>query len=435
MPKNRYKPKNNPKGGTPKISRNKGTSRANASARRGDIHTPDPVVPPVVTGRPRGTPRNLHFNVVEREEGEISQDEEEEETESVELAIVSAQAGANVAGGLASGGAGSDATESKHDGETRGVYSGGATYITSNKIDIMKDAATATANNGLLASANDKREAAGEDSKTGAQRHQEFNTGSSGVALTGQPYELVRADPDRQYVELDPKTENGNSVGDKFNFEGTNKSSTTLRAQYLLPGSEDLVPTEKDQLEADVEFDLFSVINPGFGLGQANKLHVENEARQEKIRFAGPLFTPSADIGPEMGAHPVRPELRRVQPTSIQRQGYDRLIRRRDAISAYLRSLPGGASSMVLPDDNNQLRSSKGLKRRFPSPLLPIVDTHHYWSPVKEQPGISLNNNRKFRRFYDPLRIPRNRTPYEPLGGGPTLQPAFGPMTTIVNPT
>jgi hypothetical protein len=296
---------------------------------------------------------------------------------------------------------------------------------------------------------------------SGKQHHPEFNQGDSAAAFTEKPYSINRTVPRRQTVDrnknlysreigddgkaIEKKVEKdmyGNLLIDKVGLEYFNKEGDdlnfgdvpspgdgeqTLRAQYLVPGSDDLVLTEEEQLRGDVEFDLFSEVKPGFGLGEINKLHLQNEAWEKDIRFSGPLYTPSRPDGPEMGARPVRPELHRAQTASVQSLGYERLNNKIEAIYRYISSLPGGSTNSILPDDNNSVVSSQGLKRRNPSPLIPVIDTHMNWRATKDLPGF-MTNNRKYRKLYDPRRDPWNLTPYQPGAGGPTYNKLTVPM-------
>jgi hypothetical protein len=293
----------------------------------------------------------------------------------------------------------------------------------------------------------------------GTQHHPEVNQGKSMAAFTEKPFSITRAIPQRQFVDSNanlyayyngkkakvsvndkgqiedlPDDAKGHEVeykhegGDVLNFgnDPGPDGEQTLRAQYLLPGSHDQILSEERQLKGDIEFDLFSEIKPGFGLGETNKIHNQNEYWTKNVRFKGPLYTPSRPDGPEMGAHPVRAELHRSQSPYVQSLQARRFNHKRSAIANYFVTLPGSSSNKILPDDNNNMSSSRGLPRNNPSPMIPVINNHMDWSKVRESPGF-VSSKRQFRKQYDPMRAPERYHPYQPLSGGPVYTDMTAP--------
>ena len=229
-----------------------------------------------------------------------------------------------------------------------------------------------------------------------------------GVAMT-QPFK-VRDLPYAQVAEKqrERKTKDGRTLHDDImeGRYGTTFTFPTLRPEYVVSGKDEAVMSAYEQLRGDVEFDLFSVVKPGFGLGATNTLHLDNERREEKVRFKGPLFQPRAFTGPELGV--IQP-FRQVKPnmTKQQMQAEPRLIKKRvRQAHDYMAAFPGGASNQVLPGDNMMVGSSTGLKENNPSPLMPHIDTHYYWQQPIDPAGYVMQA-RKFRKLYDPLRKPQ----------------------------
>ena len=231
---------------------------------------------------------------------------------------------------------------------------------------------------------------------------------SSNSALPGKTGVISRGDPTAGPATLTPFT-----GGDEIDPAGATLHAgdeATLRTRFMLDGDNDLMRTERQQVEGDVNFDMFSVVRDGFGLGELNSLHLQNEAWENQIRFQEPLFEPRAPvIGAEQGAYPSPLVWRDVQSKNVMQYGQRQYDQRLANAEAYIRSVRGGSNN-ILPDDLNSVRSSKGLKRKMPSPMMPIVDNHMYWRKEKN-PEPRVFNHKKFRRLYDPLREPNHMKP------------------------
>jgi len=204
-------------------------------------------------------------------------------------------------------------------------------------------------------------------------------------------------------------------------------AEATLRAGYQLdPLANKVVPAPEKQIQSDVLFDMFSVVQPGFGKGADNKLVYENEARENAVRFQEPLFTPrfehgGADIGIAQHVHPLRWQF---QPNGVGAQ-----------IAAHVQSLEQRISNMndllikatsvgrdvqTLPDVSNYTPSSQGLPRQQTNLLNPVIDNRARWNPVVEAPGYALNQ-RGMRHTHSPWSRPFN-SEYDPMNSGPVLK-------------
>jgi hypothetical protein len=187
---------------------------------------------------------------------------------------------------------------------------------------------------------------------------------------------------------------------------GANFTLPTVRPEYIIPGEDAVAMSAYEQLRGDIEFDLFSVVKDGYGLGATNQLHIDNKRNEQFVRYKGKLYHPRAPDGPEMGMHPTRSELHPTMSNREMARPRKKLRRLLSATQQYIRSMPGGASSQFLPDDNNTLMSSTGLGTRKPSPMLPHIDTHYYWQKQYDPAGIHMRNH-KMRKTIDPLRNPQ----------------------------
>lgn len=255
------------------------------------------------------------------------------------------------------------------------------------------------------------------------QVSQEFNQGPSMAAIPEDPFEIQRALGKPIYTTgiggsqaLTPKLDEERkairgyySLADRIEIQQTT-DTPTARLNYLVPGSDDLVMSAAEQLRGDAEFDLFSTVKPGFGQGATNKLHLENEWHTKNIRYKGDLFTPNQYQGPELGVRPVRPSLTRVQTRAEQLKGFNVEANKAIAIEQYMRSLPGRASSGILPDDNNHINTATGRVRSGPSPLEPTINNHTAWFN-DVYPAAAGMKRQRFRRLYDPMRRPKHRNP------------------------
>lgn len=230
-------------------------------------------------------------------------------------------------------------------------------------------------------------------------------SGSYGQLNYGQ----VSGAPDVR-KEVDPEGRTRFLFSDKTEGrEGQTFTYPTIRPEYIIPGENDMAMSAYEQLRGDIEFDLFSVVKEGHGLGATNTLYLDNKKNEWGVRFKPKLYEPRAWIGPEHGVVPSRKEVQAVMTPETIQEGPKRARRLLSDQINYVRTLPGGASSGFLPDDNNRQKSSTGLGTNKPSPLLAHIDTHYYWQRQYDPAGVHMQN-RKFRKLYDPLRQPQKNS-------------------------
>ena len=200
----------------------------------------------------------------------------------------------------------------------------------------------------------------------------------------------------------------------------------TLRAQYGMESAGKVIPSTQDQLTSDIRFDLFDTVNPGYGEGSDNKLFLMQEARDEKIIYSKPMFTPGSYIGPIAGVTVPPWQLQRVMPADKMkdygesRQGQLKMIQ--NTVLSY-----GKKSTNLLGDDVGYpfSHSACELKRNSRSPFEPVIRTDMNWQHVKDPCGYELNK-KKFRLETDAQRYPRHLDSRTNGMGGPVLKKRRG---------
>jgi hypothetical protein len=190
---------------------------------------------------------------------------------------------------------------------------------------------------------------------------------------------------------------------------GSTFTYPTLRPEYVISGKDEAVMSAYEQLRGDVEFDLFSVVKPGFGLGSTNTIYLDNEKKTQKVQYKDPLYVPRQWDGFEHGVVPPPVQFAPVMTRAQMVRGPRKLMKRMRDEENYYAAFPPAASNQVLPGDNMMVGSSTGLKTNNPSPLLPHIDTHYYWQKAQDPAGFKMQT-RKFRKLYDPLRKPQSNS-------------------------
>ena len=104
-------------------------------------------------------------------------------------------------------------------------------------------------------------------------------------------------------------------LGDETVGQKPDEAMSTLRPQYGISGAENAIPHPHEQLRSDLEFDLFSVVPPGYGEGVDNKLYLYQKAHEDYVRFKGPFFSPGPWLGPLNTYHPMPWQWQSVKST------------------------------------------------------------------------------------------------------------------------
>lgn len=214
--------------------------------------------------------------------------------------------------------------------------------------------------------------------------------------------------------------ENGDLFGD-VPTHSTNVDPN-LRAEFGMAPTASVIPSTTTQLKSDIIFDMFDTVHEGFGNGDDNKLFLMEENRDAKIRYAPPMATPGASIGPEAGVQVSSWKLQREIPTEKMARHAQSMKRKHDKIMALYSKKTRNESTNILGDDVGFYRgiSSKGLKRNRASILEPIIANQLEFTRVKIPTGAELNGF-GFRLNTDAMRHPNHLNSLVNGMGGPTL--------------
>jgi hypothetical protein len=193
-----------------------------------------------------------------------------------------------------------------------------------------------------------------------------------------------------------------------------------------------VIPRGLDQIRSDIEFDMFSVVRPGFGLGADNKMFAFENIRDKEIIGKGPLFLPRAYDGPTGGVNTVPVCLQNVVPTTVYEKNA-KINKLLVSAAADTRQNTGKGSLNVLGDDYGQLTglSDRGLNRPAESYLEPVIRIDSRWQRPKLEPGY-LSSKRQFRRLFDCLRYPEHVEPHMFMNGGPTMKKARSALEVLL---
>lgn len=190
----------------------------------------------------------------------------------------------------------------------------------------------------------------------------------------------------------------------------------SLRPQFLLGGEDAVRKTAREKMEMDAQFDMFDFVPEGFGLGAHNKMFIQEKNHDRLIRYAEPMYEPRAKDGSEYTNDQFDP---RLMPQIDNSHRY--LIRKMNDISEMSESAKRQkvASVDTLADDNNAIKSSKGLRGRKPSPFEPVIRTRSPWIPTTEPAGVNMK--RQLKSIFNTQRTPQRHVEYNPHNGMPTL--------------
>ncbi len=218
----------------------------------------------------------------------------------------------------------------------------------------------------------------------------------------------------------DEKTGGDVAVGGVYNKHDGNDVLRLDAAEEADPWK--TVPPPLAQIRSDIEFDMFSVVRPGFGLGTDNKMFVYENARDDYIVHQKPEFLPRPYDGPGSGVDTVPLSLQNVLPPDVFKAHMAR-TQRLELAAKLTASATKKGSLNILGDDYGQLDSisDRGLNRPSESFLEPVIRIDSRWSRVKPEPGY-MSSKRQFRKLYDSLRYPEHMTAHMNMDGGPVLK-------------
>jgi hypothetical protein len=179
-----------------------------------------------------------------------------------------------------------------------------------------------------------------------------------------------------------------------------------IRSRAIVAGSEAVELTPEEQLMNDIKFDTFDYVPPGFGLGANNKIHLDNQRHEQKVRFRDPLMQPREYQFP-VPIRPIPAEFQDSVPTQLINKWFQRaakeLLTEKMAESAVANR---GGSTQAIPGDLNSVPTSTGKPRLRESRFMrPAYDNNDYWMPAYRYLAGAGNTKRGFRSVHDRLDI------------------------------
>lgn len=199
-------------------------------------------------------------------------------------------------------------------------------------------------------------------------------------------------------------------------------SRATLRPQYGVSGADQAIPDPREQLRSDLEFDLFSVVPPGYGEGVDNKLYLYQKAHEDYVRFQAPFFSPGPWLGPLNTLHPMPWQWQSIKSSNDINNYRARIANRQQHAMKTIRE-HDEKSTWAFGRDVPQVPtpiSSCGLKRSRDSVFEPVIHNKQPWTPYTTPAGVELNRMGT-RKWFDPWREPQAMS-QQPENGGPTLR-------------
>jgi hypothetical protein len=200
------------------------------------------------------------------------------------------------------------------------------------------------------------------------------------------------------------------------------ESAATLRPLYGIAGGESVIPPPTEQLRSDIEFDLFNLVQPGFGEGVDNKLFLYQKAREEYIRYKKPMYFPNTWLGPLNTQHPLPWQWQNVKAVSDVQKSVSEMHARLKKVAALVDKM-GEGTTQVLGRDVGEAPasiSSSGLRRDVRSPFEPTIQNRHAWTPILDPPGKDLDKKQGYKRLFSSLRDP-DQVETQLRNGGPHL--------------
>ena len=186
------------------------------------------------------------------------------------------------------------------------------------------------------------------------------------------------------------------------------EAKPTLRPQWGLAGANEVVPDAETQIRSDVMFDMFSVVQPGFGEGSSNKMFLQQQARDKHIRFAGNMYTPNNWLGNINYQHPMPWQWQSVKnPYDVNEYMQEQLKRVRATQALIMQHGEGSVHSNGKDTPQHPTaRSASGLPRDINSPFEPTITLEQHRTPFYEVPGKDLDEKQGYRRLFSWHRDP-----------------------------
>lgn len=240
--------------------------------------------------------------------------------------------------------------------------------------------------------------------------------------------EDTKRESDEGFDEKDRSAE-----GDELLLAPVDRALPSLRPEYGVQGADAVIPSKGDQLLSSILFDQFSIVRPGFGEGETNKLFVQQENWKNNIQWADPLYSPGTFEGITNTQHPL-PWIFQTVKTSKSIDTWKKHKKQKliQESNAYTDGQQGSNGILGYDVGLPASVSTSGLRRPAESVLEPIINNRVHWEPVFDPAGIALNK-RGFKRPTDSQREPLVHTVQLDMGG-PHFKPSAEPLNTYLFP-
>jgi hypothetical protein len=200
------------------------------------------------------------------------------------------------------------------------------------------------------------------------------------------------------------------------------ESTPSLRPLYGIAGGAEHIPHINEQMRSDIEFDLFNLVQPGYGEGSDNKMFLYQKAREDLIRYKQPMYFPNNWLGPSNYQHPLPWQWQNVKSVDDVKQSVDAMHARLQKVAALVERM-GEETTAVLGRDVGEMPaalSSSGLRRDPRSPFEPTIQNRHNWTPILDPVGKDLDKKQGYKRLFSSLRDP-DAVEVQTRNGGPHL--------------
>lgn len=201
-------------------------------------------------------------------------------------------------------------------------------------------------------------------------------------------------------------------VGDQVMLQAVDYAMPTLRPQMPIQDPKSVIPSVRDQIQSNILFDMFSIVQPGFGEGPYNKLFQYETNWFDNVRMQDqPVWWPSQYLGQLNYTSKVPWQWQDVKhPQAVHTHMQEEKMRGDAAGTARAKAKQGSTHALVHDIGFPHPVSAQGLKRPRESVLEPVIQTHDHWTPVFDPSGLALNK-RGFKSLVSPNRyemLPEN---------------------------
>jgi len=206
------------------------------------------------------------------------------------------------------------------------------------------------------------------------------------------------------------------------NAQQVHTGKPTLRPRFGSAGVQNVIPSVREQVRSDLEFDMFSVVGPGYSEGRDNKLFIQQQQREHNILPVGQKFQPNEWDGPLNYQHPMPWQWQMVKDMQHVKSYIDQtMAEKHRAMLTAIKFGEGTAAGFGRDVPEEPLRvSSSGLPRDIRSPFEPVIHNSHPMRPAVDPAGYLEHKQRGMKRPFSAMRDPFKREHYRD-NNGPTL--------------